>query len=300
MDDFEFDFDEIPNPKLKLNPFKIVLIVYNENEIMKCDIYLKGIIKNHGFIKNVCDEAVEDVIDHHVRENDHMRSQKVVHFNSLILEDNVKPSKQIMRKKGIIIDENFKLNLKSVEKYETKPKYIRFIKKLMEEIPKQSSPDVELYSSDSDLENQMSVRDVESRIELESASLATNEPEIRISTSKEEAEAKIDAILLAHKAKLGKLIQIVESDESKMESTKSALNTDMIDEEMTNNINMLEQIGYITKGNYTIKGDKVVLNHPVGHAVGDFIKNRNDSYMSKDPNYGLSYKISRIHAIDIS
>jgi len=72
-----------------------------------------------------------------------------------------------------------------------------------------------------------------------------------------------------------------------------------IDEEQSQNLQMLLKINYITKGNFTIKGDRVVLNKPCGFAYGDFIKNRDRKYMSKDPSYGISFGISRIHFMDI-
>lgn len=94
---------------------------------------------------------------------------------------------------------------------------------------------------------------------------------------------------------------IVDISSSSLDDQTTQLSEPLIrlDEERRNNIELLLSINYITKHNFIIMGDKVLLKKPCGNAVGDYITNRSDFYISKDPRFGLSCRSDRICNLDL-
>ena len=68
-------------------------------------------------------------------------------------------------------------------------------------------------------------------------------------------------------------------------------------EEMSKNIDMLINIGFISPGNYHIRGDMVILNTPMAWAYGDYITNRQG--VSQYKRDGIQQRHNRLSLMDI-
>lgn len=84
---------------------------------------------------------------------------------------------------------------------------------------------------------------------------------------------------------------------AKVGDNKSDEFMNIMTDEVIKNIKMLEDICFISSGEYTLYHDRVILDKPCAHAFGDFVKGRDGHYT--DILGSFEYRISRISRLNL-